>query len=47
MKFYNRIKELEELARIRNLSFSDYSRMTVITGAVGSFLLADWRLGRL
>lgn len=32
MKFYNRIKELEELTRIRNLSFSDYSRMTVITG---------------
>ncbi len=32
MKFYNRENELSELQRIRNLSFSDYSRMTVITG---------------
>jgi AAA+ ATPase superfamily predicted ATPase len=32
MKFYNRISELAELERIRNLSFSDHSRMTVVTG---------------
>lgn len=32
MKFYNRESELFELQRIKNLSFSDYSRMTVITG---------------
>lgn len=32
MKFYNRISELSELQRIKNLSFTDYSRMTVITG---------------
>ena len=32
MKFYNRTNELAELQRIKNLSFSDYSRMTVITG---------------
>lgn len=32
MKFYNRINELAELERIRNLSFNDYSRMTVVTG---------------
>jgi AAA+ ATPase superfamily predicted ATPase len=32
MKFYNRTNELAELRRIKNLSFNDYSRMTVITG---------------
>lgn len=32
MKFYNRVSELAELERIRNLSFNDFSRMTVITG---------------
>jgi len=32
MKFYNRESELKELERIRNLSFSDFSRMTVVTG---------------
>lgn len=32
MKFYDRISELTELQRIKNLSFNDYSRMTVVTG---------------
>lgn len=32
MKFYNRINELAELDRIRNLSFNDTSRLTVVTG---------------
>ena len=32
MKFYNRTSELAELQRIKNLSFTDYSRMTVVTG---------------
>lgn len=32
MKFYNRTNELAELERIRNLSFNEYSRLTVITG---------------
>ena len=32
MKFYNRINELAELNRIRNLSFNDHSRLTVVTG---------------
>lgn len=32
MKFYNRTKELAELQRIQNLSFTDHSRLTVITG---------------
>ena len=32
MKFYNRTSELAELERIRNLSFRDNSRMTVVTG---------------
>ena len=32
MKFYNRTSELTELQRIKNLSFADYSRMTVVTG---------------
>ncbi|MBW6537734.1 MAG: ATPase, partial [Mariniphaga sp.] len=32
MKFYNRVSELAELERIRNLSFNDFSRMTVVTG---------------
>jgi predicted YcjX-like family ATPase len=32
MKFYNRANELAELQRIQNLSFSDHSRLTVITG---------------
>lgn len=32
MKFYNREKELTELRRIRNLSLTSNSRMTVLTG---------------
>ncbi len=32
MRFYNRIKELNELKRIQSLSFNDYSRLTVVTG---------------
>ena len=32
MKFYNRTNELAELQRIKNLSFSEHSRMTVLTG---------------
>ena len=32
MEFYNRTSELEELKRIQNLSFSDHSRLTVVTG---------------
>lgn len=32
MKFYNRTSELAELRRIQNLSFSDHSRMIVVTG---------------
>ncbi|WP_347394575.1 AAA family ATPase, partial [Parabacteroides leei] len=32
MKFYNRASELAELKRIQNLSFSDHSRLTVVTG---------------
>ena len=32
MKFYNRTNELAELQRIQNLSFSEYSRLTVVTG---------------
>lgn len=32
MKFYDRVAELEELKRIRQLAFDRYSRMTVITG---------------
>ena len=32
MKFYNRESELAELQRIKKLSFTEYSRMTVITG---------------
>lgn len=32
MRFYNRISELAELKRIQNLSFSDHSRLTVVTG---------------
>ncbi len=32
MKFYNRTNELAELRRIQNLSFSEYSRLTVVTG---------------
>ena len=32
MKFYNRKSELAELQRIRDLSFSDHSRLTVVTG---------------
>jgi AAA+ ATPase superfamily predicted ATPase len=32
MKFYNRVSELAELKRIKNLSFKEHSRMTVITG---------------
>ncbi len=32
MKFYNRTNELAELQRIQNLSFNDYSRLTVVTG---------------
>jgi len=32
MKFYNRISELAELRRIQNLSFTEHSRLTVVTG---------------
>lgn len=32
MKFYNRTSELVELKRIHKLSFSDHSRLTVVTG---------------
>lgn len=32
MKFYSRTNELAELQRIQNLSFSEYSRLTVVTG---------------
>ena len=32
MKFYNRSKELAELQRIRDLAFSECSRLTVVTG---------------
>ena len=32
MKFYNRTSELAELRRIQKLSFSDHSRLTVVTG---------------
>ncbi len=32
MKFYNRTNELVELQRIQDLSFNDYSRLTVVTG---------------
>ena len=32
MKFYNRTSELSELQRIQKLSFSDCSRLTVVTG---------------
>lgn len=32
MIFYNRTKELAELRRIQNLSFTDHSRLTVLTG---------------
>lgn len=32
MRFYDRIKELEELKRIQALSFNEYSRLTVVTG---------------
>ncbi|GHT39467.1 ATPase [Bacteroidia bacterium] len=32
MKFYNRTQELAEMQRIRDLSFTDHSRMVVVTG---------------
>ena len=32
MKFYNRASELAELQRIKDLSFVNNSRMTVVTG---------------
>lgn len=32
MKFYNRTSELAELQRLQNLSFTDHSRLTVVTG---------------
>lgn len=32
MEFYDRTNELTELQRIQNLSFSDHSRLTVVTG---------------
>jgi AAA+ ATPase superfamily predicted ATPase len=32
MKFYNRTNELAELQRIQNLSFKDYSHLTMVTG---------------
>ena len=35
MEFYDRTNELTELQRIQNLSFSDHSRLTVVTGRIG------------
>jgi len=32
MKFYNRVSEISELQRIKKMSFSEHSRMTVVTG---------------
>lgn len=32
MRFYNRDKELEELQKVRELAFSDHSKLTVLTG---------------
>lgn len=32
MRFYDRTSELAELQRIKNLSFNDHSRLTVVTG---------------
>ena len=32
MRFYDRTNELAELQRIKNLSFNDHSRLTVVTG---------------
>ena len=32
MEFYDRTNELAELQRVQNLSFSDHSRLTVVTG---------------
>jgi len=32
MKFYNRTSEISELQRMQKLSFSEYSRLTVVTG---------------
>jgi len=32
MKFYNRASEIAELQRIKKMSFSEHSRMTVVTG---------------
>ena len=32
MKFYNRTSEITELQRIKKLSFTEHSRMTVVTG---------------
>ena len=32
MKFYNRQTEIAELQRIKEMAYSDYSKLTVITG---------------
>lgn len=32
MKFYNRVRELEELQKVRELAFTDHSKLTVLTG---------------
>ena len=32
MKFYNREKEIAKLREIRDLSYNDHSRLTVVTG---------------
>ena len=32
MKFYNREKELDELQKVRELAFSEHSKLTVLTG---------------
>ena len=47
MKFYNRQLEIAELQRIRELSFNDSSRMTVVTGRrrIGKTYLIQKALG--
>lgn len=47
MKFYNREREIAELRRIRNLSFTHNSRMTVVTGRrrIGKTSLIKTALG--
>ena len=48
MNFYNRESELEELKRIQALSFSDHSRLTVVTGRrrIGKTSLVEERTKR-